>query len=199
MASNTRSRSAEDSWRDLDHRIQEVNNSCFKKISESNAVLENKIIVKMDKLMSMVSGCDAKIEAYNASMEEKIAQKISGALQKGQWEKKVGRDGEIWAERTPILGTPTGGSGKTSNEEENMGNKDRATKNQLGHQYRMEIPNYMGEDPRSWIRKCNKYFLTYQVSETSKVDIVEMHLDGKADVWLLCKITNVQVYTIANK
>ncbi|XP_017221614.1 uncharacterized protein LOC108198371 [Daucus carota subsp. sativus] len=182
MASSTRSRSAEDQWRDLDLRIQEVSNSCFKKINESNAALENKIIDKMDKLMAMVSGCDAKIEAYNASMEEKISQKVSGVLQKNNWEKKVGRDGEIWVERSPILRSPLASTGK-NNEEEGNGNKTKAVKNQSGHQYRAEIPNFMGEDPRSWIRKCNKYFVMNQVGESSKLDIVEMHLDGKADVW----------------
>ena len=46
------------------------------------------------------------------------------------------------------------------------------------------MPNFGGDDhPRTWIKKCNKFFQLYQVSEAFKVDIVEMYLEGRVDVW----------------
>lgn len=33
------------------------------------------------------------------------------------------------------------------------------------------------------MRKCNKYFAIYQVSDTSKIELVELYLDGKVDIW----------------
>lgn len=80
MASSTRARSAEDSWRDLEARIQEVNNSCHKLIEMSNASLEVKIIGKIDQLVTLVTKCDAKIESYNATIEDRIQNKMNGVL-----------------------------------------------------------------------------------------------------------------------
>lgn len=89
MASNTRSRNSDEMWKDLESRIQEVSNSCHKKIVESNSAMENRLIEKMDQLVSLVSGCDAKIEAYNATMEERIKNKITGIFKNGNAEKVV--------------------------------------------------------------------------------------------------------------
>ena len=69
--------------------MQEMNNSCSKKIAESQVQIETKLVEKIDQLMSMVSKCDSKIEAYNASMEEKIKSKISGIVKNGGFEKVI--------------------------------------------------------------------------------------------------------------
>ncbi|KAK1372370.1 hypothetical protein POM88_028563 [Heracleum sosnowskyi] len=162
MANSTRARTAEEQWRDVELRIQEVSNSCNKKIVESITSMETRLMDKMDQLILAVSGCDAKIEAYNASMEERIKAKIAGVVKSSNLEKIMSRDGEIWMDRSPILQNLSSG---------------------WIHQPRLEIPNFSGEDPRSWIRKCDKFFLLYQVSDSLKVELVEMYLDGKVDVW----------------
>ena len=48
---------------------------------------------------------------------------------------------------------------------------------------RMEIPIFSSGNPREWLRKCQKYFLNYQIPARQKVDLVEMFLEGKADNW----------------
>lgn len=53
----------------------------------------------------------------------------------------------------------------------------------MNHQPRLELPCFLGEDPRSWIRKCNKFFLLHQVSDVFKVEMIELYLEGKADIW----------------
>lgn len=42
---------------------------------------------------------------------------------------------------------------------------------------------FTGDNPREWIRKCQKYFLVYQVPEAHYMNVVEMHLEGRAEVW----------------
>ncbi|KAK1395189.1 hypothetical protein POM88_014245 [Heracleum sosnowskyi] len=181
MASNTRSRTTEEQWRDIEARIQEVSASCHKKIAETSAQMEKRIIDKMDQVMTLVSGCDAKIEAYNASMEERIKVKVDGAMKIQNMEKVIGRDGEIWVNRSPILQTPVTGS-RVGLVEDNIGGKERMMKTNF-HPPRIEIPCFGGEDPRTWLRKCDKFFALHKVSEIYKVEIVEMYLESKADVW----------------
>lgn len=48
---------------------------------------------------------------------------------------------------------------------------------------KLEFSIIKGENPREWVRKCQKYFQLFQVSEFQKTDIVEIHMEGKADVW----------------
>lgn len=33
------------------------------------------------------------------------------------------------------------------------------------------------------MRKCNKYFLNHQIPDEQKLEVIEMHLDGKANRW----------------
>ena len=42
---------------------------------------------------------------------------------------------------------------------------------------------FSGENPREWIRKCNKYCLNYQIPEDHKMEVIEMYLEGRADNW----------------
>ena len=38
-------------------------------------------------------------------------------------------------------------------------------------------------NPREWLRKCEKYFLNYQIPENQRIDVIEIFLEGKADNW----------------
>lgn len=109
MATNTRSRSSEDQWRDMEIRIQELQVSCQKQIEISQSGLENKILSRIDQMMSMVANCDAKIESCNAKLEDKINTKMAGLLKSLNLERTVGRDGEIFKDKGPLLQTPNHG------------------------------------------------------------------------------------------
>ena len=80
MASHTRSRASDDQWKDMEVRLGEINSSCQRLIEASSASLENKIIDKIDQLVSLVTKCDSKIESYNATMDDRIKQQVSGLL-----------------------------------------------------------------------------------------------------------------------
>nr|XP_027093474.1 uncharacterized protein LOC113713862 [Coffea arabica] len=48
---------------------------------------------------------------------------------------------------------------------------------------KLEMPMFVAGNPREWLRKCQKYFLNYQIPDNQKVEMVEMFLEGKADNW----------------
>lgn len=76
----TRSRLTEDSWREIEIQIQEVSVTCHKQIEKTTSAMESKIINKIDQLVSLVTNCDAKIEIYNSTMEDRIQTKVGGIL-----------------------------------------------------------------------------------------------------------------------
>ena len=45
------------------------------------------------------------------------------------------------------------------------------------------FPSFDGTNPRNWIRKCKKYFNINPMSDEQKLDMVSIHLEGRADVW----------------
>ena len=84
-----------------------------------------------------------------------------------------------------MLPTPPGGHNRKENEHlksSEKGPRDRANRGVL-QQPRIELCSFQGEDPRAWLRKCNKFFVVNQVSDSHKLYYVEMLLDGKADIW----------------
>ncbi|XP_027183746.1 uncharacterized protein LOC113782033 [Coffea eugenioides] len=48
---------------------------------------------------------------------------------------------------------------------------------------KLEMPMFAAGNPREWLRKCQKYFVNYQIPDNQKVEMVEMFLEGKADNW----------------
>ena len=49
---------------------------------------------------------------------------------------------------------------------------------------KLELFTFEGTNPRTWIRKCQKYFQLYSVQEEQKVDLATLYLGEKADIWL---------------
>ncbi|KAL4303860.1 hypothetical protein GQ457_10G003110 [Hibiscus cannabinus] len=47
---------------------------------------------------------------------------------------------------------------------------------------KLEIQLFEGTNPRSWIRKCEKYFSIFLVPENQKLDLASMYLTGKAEI-----------------
>lgn len=45
------------------------------------------------------------------------------------------------------------------------------------------FPSFDGTNPRNWIRKCSKYFNLNPMDDKQKLDMVIIHLEGKADTW----------------
>ncbi|KAL4281742.1 hypothetical protein GQ457_03G022050 [Hibiscus cannabinus] len=48
---------------------------------------------------------------------------------------------------------------------------------------KIELPFFEGQNPRGWIKKCQKYFSIFAIPEYQKVEIASMYLNGKAETW----------------
>ncbi|KAL4318355.1 hypothetical protein GQ457_18G008640 [Hibiscus cannabinus] len=48
---------------------------------------------------------------------------------------------------------------------------------------KIEIQLFDGTNPRSWIRKCDRYFSIFAIPNTQKLSVASMYLTGKAEVW----------------
>ncbi|KAL2506516.1 Uncharacterized protein Adt_22137 [Abeliophyllum distichum] len=47
---------------------------------------------------------------------------------------------------------------------------------------KIDFPVFGGGNPREWVKKANKYFQLHQIPDEMKMGIVEMYLNGKADI-----------------
>lgn len=48
---------------------------------------------------------------------------------------------------------------------------------------KVELQFFEGQNSKSWIRKCQKYFDIYQILESQKLEIVAIYLERRADIW----------------
>ncbi|XP_027098929.2 uncharacterized protein [Coffea arabica] len=48
---------------------------------------------------------------------------------------------------------------------------------------KIDLPLFSGDNPREWLRKCDKYCWDYQIPEEQKVEVIEIYLEGRADRW----------------
>lgn len=49
----------------------------------------------------------------------------------------------------------------------------------------VEFPRFTGDDPRGWVKRCNRFFNVNPVLEQEKVMLAALHLEGKADNWYM--------------
>lgn len=50
---------------------------------------------------------------------------------------------------------------------------------------RVDFPRFNGDDPRGWLRRCQRYFMFNPMTDLEKVMLASMHLDGKAEYWYM--------------
>ncbi|XP_020550197.1 uncharacterized protein LOC110012122 [Sesamum indicum] len=48
---------------------------------------------------------------------------------------------------------------------------------------KMEFPYFDGENARSWVRRCTRYFQLIPIPEDQKVPLASIYMQGKAEVW----------------
>ena len=44
---------------------------------------------------------------------------------------------------------------------------------------RIEFPQFDGTNPRSWVKKCSKYFSLYKTPENQKVELASLYMVGR--------------------
>jgi len=50
--------------------------------------------------------------------------------------------------------------------------------NNLQFNPKVEFPNFDGNDPRDWIKKCTRYFTLCRIHNNQKVDLALLNLKG---------------------
>nr|CAD1830585.1 unnamed protein product [Ananas comosus var. bracteatus] len=53
---------------------------------------------------------------------------------------------------------------------------------------RLEFPNFSGDNPRNWVRRCEKYFEIHGITDSQRLEIAAMHLEheqifGSMGIW----------------
>ncbi|KAL0408313.1 UNVERIFIED_CONTAM: hypothetical protein Sradi_1765700 [Sesamum radiatum] len=49
--------------------------------------------------------------------------------------------------------------------------------------HRMELPVFNGEEARTWIRRCTRYFQLIPIPEEQKVSLASVYMQGRAELW----------------
>ncbi|XP_017233152.1 uncharacterized protein LOC108207202 [Daucus carota subsp. sativus] len=132
------------------------------------------------RLGEINTSCHRLIESSNASLENNIIEKIDQLVSLvTKCDSKIESYNATIDDRIKhqMMGLLRG-----QGFERMKGPRDRANRGVL-QQPRIELCSFQGEDPRVWLRKCNKFFVVNQVSDSHKLDYMEMFLDGKADIW----------------
>ncbi|XP_027062727.1 uncharacterized protein [Coffea arabica] len=114
-----------------------------------------------------------------------LEQKLSNFLIRMTPSKEKATEGEegVRTVQTPLLPTPPAHHRlQVEGEAQRLLKKDWS-KFQIPNPPKIDLQLFSGEHPRDWLRKCNKYFLNYQVPNEHKIEITEMYLEGKADKW----------------
>ena len=61
---------------------------------------------------------------------------------------------------------------------------EQGQRQQLGFSMpRMEIPVFKGDNPRWWVRKCERMFEWYDIPEGRRVALATAYFDNVADAW----------------
>lgn len=122
---------------------------------------------------------ESRFEAYTASMENKLTSilKILAKEKHGTWE----GDGSV--DKTPLLPRPN--MPPRNPWEEPTGNPFPEKFNQPYNAKfpRIKLSTFSGANPREWLRKCNNFFAIYQINEPWRMEVIELYLEDKAEIW----------------
>lgn len=177
MAEGTRYKALEDQIKKTELKMQELASEWRRHSDENEASMEALMDLKIEKL-------DSKIDAYAASIESKLSG-IYNFLSKEKF-------GNLDADRSPLLPNPATDA-KSSEAKSLVGENSSVSEKwpkwgRQSHTYhwsypKLELQSFSGENPREWLRKCNKFFEIHHCEESEKMEAVDLYLDGKADVW----------------
>lgn len=175
MAKNTRYRSLEDQLKKQESRPQEIAETVTTIQTSGQNELQEKLHYEMEHNNSRLEAIVGNLDQKFSKMEQKF-----NALLKVMMKEKGLQDNDGGAP-DPLLPTPPAHLKlMTPNE---LAGHPHETKGKMfvPNLPRLELPMFSSGSPREWLRKCQKYFLNYQIPVNQKVDLVEMFLEGKAD------------------
>ncbi|XP_027118691.1 uncharacterized protein [Coffea arabica] len=164
MADGTRLKNLDEQLRKLETRIHIQVDSMQVELQETRTHVDT----RMEEL-------DKKIDALMAGMETKL----TSFLQALNRDRVTAPDESPPLDKTPLLSNPY------------VRCKEWCDQSAASKEHRVIVPNppkvdlpfFEGDRPQVWIRKCEKYFLIHQLPEDQKLEVMEMYLVGKAEIW----------------
>ncbi|XP_074303808.1 uncharacterized protein LOC141638304 [Silene latifolia] len=66
---------------------------------------------------------------------------------------------------------------------ENGESSHHGNQNNLKFTPKLEFPSFDGNNPRIWMKKCEKYFNLCKIPENQRVDLASMYMIGRAESW----------------
>ncbi|XP_027122021.1 uncharacterized protein [Coffea arabica] len=177
MAESTRFRTLEEQLKKQENRLQEL--------VESMATMQNTSSEELrHKLQTELEQNNAKLETVVGNLDQrfnKMEQRLSTVLKLLMKEKGLPDvDGGL---SDSILPTPPSHLRLTPSVEGFGHQQEHRGRQFTPNVPRLELPMFNFGNPREWTRKCQKYFLNYQVAKSQKVEVAEMFLEGRADNW----------------
>ncbi|XP_071909625.1 uncharacterized protein [Coffea arabica] len=164
MADGTRLKNLDEQLRKLETRVQIQVDSLQTELQDARTHVDT----KMDEL-------DKKIDALMAGMETKL----TSFLQALNRDRTTATGDSPPPEKNPLLTNPHARC-RDWGDQSAAGKERKVTIPSLP---KVELPFFEGDRPQEWIRKCEKYFLVHQLPEDQKLEVVEMYLVGKAEIW----------------
>ncbi|XP_027150132.1 uncharacterized protein LOC113750340 [Coffea eugenioides] len=181
MAESTRFKTLEEQVRKQEAKLQEIMEN-LQSSQSSQQQLRGEIRQELEennrRMESLMTGMEQKFGAFLEQKFSSIMLNVTAARDKLPDEESRGRTEQA----PPLLPTPP---------PQFRLYPDAEVTRAFRHEGRIQAPNppkldlqlFSGENPREWLRKCNKYFINYQIPNEQKIAIVEMYLEGKTDRW----------------
>ncbi|XP_027124419.1 uncharacterized protein [Coffea arabica] len=181
MAEGTRFRTLEEQVKRQEIKLQELMESVLSHQSEQ-LQLKNNLTMELEennkRMENLLSGME---QNFSKSLDQKFNALLS-RMTTAQ-DKVADRGERIMMDQGPILPTPPPHQRLQPEGDQQNSCKRDWSKYQLPNPPKIDLHLFSGENPREWLRKCDKYFMNYQILENQKVEIIEMYLDGRADKW----------------
>lgn len=171
MAEGTRFRSLEEQVKRQEGKLQELMESLLSHQSEQQQLKNNlkKELEENNKRMeNLLTGME---QNFNKSLD----QKFNALLSKMTFtqDKIADKEGRVVVDQSPILPTPPAHQRLQHEGEQQQHFRRDWGKYQLPNPPKIDLQLFTGENPREWLRKCDKYFMNYQVPENQKVEVIE--------------------------
>ena len=181
MAKGTRFRTLEEQVKRQEIKLQELMESLLSHQSKQQQ-LKNNLKMELEennkRMENLLSGMEQNFSKSLDQTFNALLSRMTPAKDKIAY-----REEGIMVDQTPILPTPPAHQRLQPEGEQQKSFKRDWDKYQLPNPPKIDLQLFTGENPRDWLRKCNKYFMNYQIPEDQKVEVIEMYLEGKADKW----------------
>nr|XP_027108798.1 uncharacterized protein LOC113728610 [Coffea arabica] len=172
MAESTRFKTLEEQIKKQDSKLQEVIEGLQASHHQQQQLRE--------ELRTELEENNKRMEGLVTGIKQEFSALMKMLLDK---EKLNFESGRTMSDQPPLLPTPPPNQRLHLGFEGGRAGRREANKLLIPNPPKIDLPLFSGENPREWIRKCNKYCVNYQIPEEQKVEVIEMYLEGKADRW----------------